>query len=80
MSERVLTPLRAIKAHCYQCCGDSANEAKLCPAETCPLHKFRLGKNPYRKIREYTEEERQAVAARFAKNTPVFVEGNSLDA
>ena len=44
-----LTPLKAIRAYCLDCCLESAKEVKLCPAEGCPLHPFRMGHNPNRK-------------------------------
>ena len=59
--------LKAIRLKCLDCCCDSANEVKLCPCEKCPLHPFRFGKNPYRTKKEYTEEERKAMADRFKK-------------
>lgn len=43
----------------------TSNEVKLCPVKQCPLWEFRFGKNPYRRGREYTEEERRAVAERL---------------
>ena len=59
--------LKAIRLKCLDCCCDSAYEVKLCPCEKCPLHPFRFGKNPYRTKKEYTEEERKAMADRFKK-------------
>ena len=44
---------------------DQPNEVKLCPSKDCPLYPFREGKNPFKK--EYTEEERKAMAERFKK-------------
>ena len=61
---KVKTPVQAIRAHCLQC-SYSAHEVKLCPAEGCPLHPFRFGKNPYTK-RRYTDEQRRQMAARLA--------------
>lgn len=46
--EKHITPLKAIRLKCLECSCGSAHEAKLCPAENCPLHPFRLGKNPNR--------------------------------
>lgn len=63
MSEH-LTPIKAIRAKCLDCCCGSANEVKLCPSPSCPLYPFRLGKNPNIK-REYTEEQRQAMRDRM---------------
>ena len=65
--------LKAIRLKCLDCCCDSAYEVKLCPCEKCPLHPFRFGKNPYRSKKEYTEEERKAMAERFKKKTNVEV-------
>ena len=59
--------LKAIRLKCLDCCCDSAYEVKLCPCEKCPLHPFRFGKNPYRTKKEYTEEEKKAMADRFKK-------------
>lgn len=63
--ERTTSPLKGIRAHCLQCSG-SAHEVKLCPIEDCPLYPFRFGRNPFTK-RTYTEEQRRAVAERFAE-------------
>jgi len=62
------SPLKAIKAKCLDCCCGQQNEVKLCPSEKCPLHPFRLGKNPYTQKREYTEEQRNAFRVRFTEN------------
>lgn len=43
------TPMKAIRAKCLDCSGDSANEVKLCPITWCPLYPFRDGHNPNRK-------------------------------
>jgi hypothetical protein len=45
---KVLTPLKAIRAKCLDCCGGSANEVKLCEIEDCPLFPYRFGKRPVR--------------------------------
>ena len=71
-----MSPLKAIKLHCIDCSGGSYNEAKLCPAEDCDLHPFRLGKNPFRKKRELTEEQRSAAAERL-KNARKKKESNT---
>lgn len=58
-------PLKAIRAFCLECSGDSTSEVKFCPREVCPLFPFRLGKNPYRTKREMTEEEKKVLADRL---------------
>ena len=40
------TPMRAIRAMCYDCVCGSSKEIELCPALECPLYKFRFGKRP----------------------------------
>ncbi len=61
-----MTPLKAIREKCVDCCCGSANEVKLCTAEDCPLYAYRLGKDPARK-REYTPEQREAARERLQK-------------
>ena len=57
--------LKVIRKYCLWCMCDNSNEVELCPSKDCPLHPFRFGKNPNK--REYTEEERKALADRFIK-------------
>ena len=57
--------LKIIRKYCLWCMCDNPNEVKLCPSKDCPLYPFRLGKNPFKK--EYTEEEKKAMADRFKK-------------
>ena len=47
MEERI-TRGKAIRLKCLDCCCGSAHEVKMCPLKNCPLHLFRLGKNPNR--------------------------------
>lgn len=47
--KRVLTPMKAIRAKCLDCCCGQAKEVRLCPMTDCPLHPYRMGKNPTRK-------------------------------
>ena len=43
-----MTPLKAIREKCLDCCGGSAHEVRLCTCEKCALYRFRFGKNPNR--------------------------------
>ena len=63
----ITSPMKAIRAKCLDCCCDQREEVKLCPATTCPLYPFRLGKNPNRKARILTDEQKKAAAERIAK-------------
>lgn len=51
----IKSPLKAIRAFCIDCMGGAVREVKICPSKICPLHAFRMGKNPYRK-RELSPE------------------------
>jgi len=44
MSKR-LTPLRAIRLKCLDCCAGQRKEVRLCPVHDCPLWPFRMGRN-----------------------------------
>jgi len=37
-------PLKQIRQFCLWCCDGNANEVRECPAEFCPLHKYRFGR------------------------------------
>lgn len=63
----ITNPVKAIRAFCVDCCGGSSMMVKGCSAPDCALYPFRLGKNPYRKSRELTEEERQVLRDRMNK-------------
>lgn len=63
-----MNPIKAIREKCIDCCGGSRKEVELCTVGiNCPLYDFRFGKNPYRKKRVMTEEQRIAAAERLAK-------------
>ena len=66
MNEEIKSPLKAIRAFCLSCCGDSAYEVKECTSKNCPLKPFRFGKNPYAK-RQLSEEQRMAASERMKK-------------
>lgn len=44
-----LTPLKSIKAKCYDCSGFSKKEQRNCEFKECDLWLYRLGHNPKRK-------------------------------
>lgn len=49
MEEKTLTPLKAIRAKCLECCCGSASEVKQCTVDHCPLYCYRDGHNPSRR-------------------------------
>ena len=69
MPDQITSPLKAIRAKCIVCCliERQISEVKLCPSVKCPLHPFRMGKNPFRAKREYTDEQRATMAERLSK-------------
>ena len=81
----ITNPVKAIRAFCVDCCGGSSMMVKGCSAPDCALYPFRLGKNPYRKSRELTEEERQVLRDRLKKvrkspsNSSENTEGSEID-
>ena len=64
----IRNPVKAIRAKCLDCCCGQTKEVTLCVSSACPLYPFRFGKNPYRSKREYTEEQRAAMAERMRRN------------
>jgi len=42
-----MSPLKAIRARCLDCCCGSTYEVNRCPAQRCPSWPFRHGHNPW---------------------------------
>ena len=61
----ISTPMKAIRPKCLDCSGGSADNVKHCTISDCPLYPMRSGKNPFRKPRQLTEEQRQVMANRL---------------
>lgn len=66
-TDKITSPIKAIRAKCLDCCCGQRSEVKLCTVETCPLFPFRFGKNPYRKRREISDEQRERLAAQLRR-------------
>lgn len=65
--EKKLTPMKAIRAKCIDCCCGQINEIRLCPITECPLHFYRFGKDPTRKKGPMTEEQKAKLNMRFGR-------------
>lgn len=63
--KQIISPLKAIRAKCLECSSDSPGEVKECNITDCELHSFRMGKNPFRKKRVLTEEQKSVMAERL---------------
>ena len=70
--EKRLTPIKAIRAKCLDCCCGSSQEVELCPCTDCSLYAFRFGKNPNVKLSDEERERRRQMAREnlaFTKQT-----------
>lgn len=72
---KITSPLKAIRAKCLDCVCYQNNEVKLCPSENCPLYPFRMGKNPFRKPRELSEEQKEKMIEALRKSREQKAEG-----
>jgi hypothetical protein len=57
--------LDVIRAKCLDCCCENQAEVRRCMAVPCALWPYRLGTNPIRDKREYTDQEKIALANRL---------------
>lgn len=57
-----MTPIKAIRLKCLDCCFGQINEVRLCPAEDCSLWPYRMGHNPK------LQGKRPGIAANLGKN------------
>ena len=55
-----VSPLRALRLKCLDCCNGSAQEVRLCTAVDCPSWPFWMGKNPWRAPLGDAEQARRA--------------------
>ena len=60
-------PVKAIRMKCMDCCGGHRSEVDRCTIKDCALYPFRMGRNPFRAVREMTEEQKAAAVERLAK-------------
>lgn len=43
---KVLTPMKAMRAKCLDCCLGNYQEVRLCPVRDCALYPYRMGHRP----------------------------------
>ena len=41
-----MTPMKAIRAKCLDCCAGQVAEVRHCTVKNCPLFRYRFGKRP----------------------------------
>ena len=66
---KAMSPLKALRLRCLDCCGDSSAEVRMCVAVDCPAWPFRMGKNPWRAKRELSDEHLASLAAGRKKSS-----------
>jgi len=62
------TPMKAVRAHCVECCGGSYAEANKCTATGCALWPYRMGRNPFH-ARAKTRKPATAVTVQASNPT-----------
>ena len=73
LGHQPMSPGRALRLRCLDCCGDSPAEVRACTAVRCPAWPFRMGANPWREASEAQREAGRRLAARqgrAAENLP----------
>lgn len=58
-----MSPGRAIRLRCLDCCGEQPAEVRFCTATRCALWVFRMGANPWRSERQLSDEQRERATA-----------------
>lgn len=43
---KTLTPMKAMRAKCLDCCCGEVKEVRNCPVTDCPIWPYRMGKRP----------------------------------
>ena len=57
-----MSPLKALRLHCIDCCANQPSEVRLCTAVKCPSWPFRRGLNPWRTPSEGRRESGRRLA------------------
>ncbi len=73
LGHKRMSPLKALRARCIDCCAGSRHEVLLCTAVTCPAWPFRMGANPFRTKRVLSDEERARNAAQLRRARQIDV-------
>lgn len=60
----IKSPLVAVRKKCLECMENSAKRVKECECSDCPTFHLRLGKNPFRRSRVVSEDEKKKLSIR----------------
>ena len=69
-----MTPMKAIRAKCLDCCCGQAKEVRSCPCENCPLFPYRMGHRP----KEYTDTNGPVDTAKSGDSPAFFKKAKGL--
>jgi hypothetical protein len=77
-----MSPLRALRLKCLDCCNGSAQEVRLCTALDCTSWPFRMGKNPWAApvSGARREQGRRLGMKRVAERSGPFADNNQIEA
>ena len=67
LGHSAMSPLKALRLRCIDCCAGSSLEVRLCTAVSCPSWPFRMGRNPWRAP---VSEERRRLGRALAARRP----------
>ena len=67
LGHSAMSPLKALRMRCIDCCAGSSLEVRLCTAVNCPSWSFRMGRNPWRAP---VSEERRQLGRELAARRP----------
>jgi hypothetical protein len=75
-----LTPIKAIRAKCLDCCGGQKAEGKLCPCEDCSLYPYRMGRRPKaEELDPFSIDDIEDISLEDFELPPLDLEDLSLD-
>ena len=63
-----MTPLKAIRQKCVECCCGNMAEVAKCVITDCALYEFRMGHNPNLKLSDEELERRRQIGRENAVN------------
>jgi len=76
LGHRPMSPLRALRERCVDCCGDQLAEVRKCTATGCPSWPFRMGSNPWRSPASEAKQEAGLRAAARMRHTKEIARSN----
>lgn len=71
-----MTPMKAIRAKCLDCCCDAWTEVEKCEITKCPLYEYRFGKNPARAL---SPEKKEIAAKRMKEMRKMYYGENTTN-